>query len=276
MSAADLNRQLITAMARHLPPSSSTLRLLDVDARAGETLAALRADLKVIPVSGPPEAWGQPPEQADAVAALFEDAAGPDSAWLAQVNAYLRPGGRLIVVLARGVVDDAGVKRLENAGYVRILAEVAVETAQPGGMLLRGERVHRAQDTRTRVQVAASQDGDALDLAAFSGRYVHLLVIQTPNKPVWALRPDDVVRWQAVTVNGTLLAFSSLPKAVAFMQQAVLEGTIYGVNKVAKFSKAAAGAWTLPALLNSTPDALRGAGIGFVDIDPASAEAPDE
>jgi hypothetical protein len=276
MSAARVTRQLIESMAKHLPPSAATLRLLDVDGVAGETLGAQRADLDVIAVSGAPDAWDQHPASADAITALVDDAHSPSAAWLAAAYPLLRPGGRLIVVQAQGVVDDVAVKRLENAGYVRILAETAVEYPLPVGVLLRGERVHSTADTLARVQVTASQDDDALDLAAYSGRYLHLLVIQTPNKPVWALRPDESVHWQAVTAGGALLAFSSLPKAVGFMQQAVLDGTLHGVNKVPKFSKATAAAWPQPVRLNPTPDVLRGQPSGRIAIDPASAEAPDE
>ena len=52
-----------------------------------------------------------------------------------------------------------------------------------------------------------------------------------------------------------LLAFSSLPNAVAFMQPAVIAGTIKDVNKVAKFSRATAQDWRV--LINPALDAAR-------------------
>ena len=59
-----------------------------------------------------------------------------------------------------------------------------------------------------------------------------------------------------------LLAFSSLVKAVAFMQAAILAKWIGGVNKVGKFRGEAARTWALPFLLNPKFDDLRSAALG--------------
>ncbi len=71
-----------------------------------------------------------------------------------------------------------------------------------------------------------------------------------------------------------LLAFSSLPNAVAFMQPAVIAGSLKDVHKVAKFSRTTAQTWRL--LINPAADVLSGREIVLVPIDPALAETPDE
>ena len=74
----------------------------------------------------------------------------------------------------------------------------------------------------------------------------------------------------------TLLGFSSLPKAVGFMQPAVVTGRIQGINKVGKFDKARAMAWAWDVILNPKLDSIRDEQLAFVKIDPSTAEAPDE
>ncbi len=276
-----LTRLLITAMAKHLPPSASRLRLLDVEGRAGAVLGELRQDLEVQSVgmmleSTAAENRAAAENSADAVV-LY--GAGFTPAFLDAALRVLRPGGRLVLVNPNGEPEEALVRALEQAGYTRILVETAAECPLPTGVLLRGEKPHVTDDTLARVSGVAVQDGDLLDLTQYSGRYVHLLVQETPNKPVWARQPDEPVQWGAVAVprgdSLHLLAFSSLPRAVSFMQPAVLAGQIRDINKVAKFSRATAAAWTLPVLLNPAPEVLS-AGVQFVPLDPTTAEAPDE
>ena len=117
-------------------------------------------------------------------------------------------------------------------------------------------------------------------LASWPGRYVHLLVRQTPDRPPWALREGETLRWQALTVGAggeqKLLAFSSLPRAVAFLQPAVLQGSVRDVNKVGKFNRETARAWPLRLLLNPAPGVLTQHVTGTVDVDPATAAASDE
>ncbi len=94
---------------------------------------------------------------------------------------------------------------------------------------------------------------------------------------MWALAPGESVDWQALALteggSPALLAFSSLPRAVAFMQPAVLAGSIRDVNKVGKFSRAAAD-WRV--LINPPVEILSGREILLVPVDPARAEASDE
>src|SRR5262249_6389829 len=146
------------------------------------------------------------------------------------------PGHRLVVTL-------------ENAGYTRILVE---PLSDQGGVLMRGEKPHTTPDTMERIRQVAVRDAES-DLSTYSGRYVHLLIQQTPNKPAWKLQPGEKIEWRALALaqpsvgadetGRVALAFSSLPKAVSFMQPAVVAGAIRGVNKVAKFSRETAQGW---------------------------------
>lgn len=272
MASPRTARILTEAMVKHLPPSASQLSLLDVNGKAWEILEKHRPDLAITVVEG--SEWGVPPQAFDAVTAFDEDLRGDllDAA----LNA-LRPGGRLIVMATNGDPDESRVKTLEQYGYTRILVETGAECPLPVGVLMRGEKPHVTDDTNARVRVAADQDGDSQSLDDFNGRFVHLLIRQSPNKPAWAIRADEPVTWEAVTLGGALLAFSSLPKAVAFMQPAVLSGKIQDVTKVAKFSKDTARAWPLALRLNPAPDILdAGATVDTLVVDPDTAETSDE
>lgn len=180
------------------------------------------------------------------------------------------------MMATRGEPDGAQVVTLESHGFTRILVETGAECPLPVGVLMRGERPHTTDDTLARVQIGASGDADGQTLADYRGRFVHLLIRQTPDKPAWKLRADEPLTWEAVTLDGALLAFSSLPKAVAFMQPVVLTGGIVGVSKVAKFGKHTAQAWPQPVLLNPSPDVIHSGVLGVIPIDPDTAEAPDE
>lgn len=273
MATPRLARLFIEAMAKHLPPSSSNLRLLDVNGAAGDVLAISRADLEVVKVHESPADWQLEPESIDAVVA-FNHSLQPDL--LHATLSALRPGGRLIIMETSGEPGEERVDMLEKAGYTRILVESGIECPLPTGVLMRGEKPHSTEDTFERIQQVAEQDDDAQSLVEYRGKYVHLLVKQTPNKPVWALEAGETLYWQALMVNGALLAFSSLPKAVGFMQPAVVSGKIKDVSKVAKFSKRATQTWTLPVLLNPTVELLDGHPITLIEIDPATAETADE
>jgi hypothetical protein len=263
-------RLYVEAMAKHLPPSAATLRLLDVGGAAGALLSGLRRDLEIIPAAATPGNLSS--NSLDAVVA-YDHALSQD--FLSVALAALRPGGRLVVVNPNTAVSKAWVTALENVGYTRILIEAVFD-----GVLVRGEKPHTQQRSQDRIQQVAALDADQLDLSAFSGRYVHLLIRQTPNKPAWRLAPGEQIEWQALALeNGgapVLLAFSSLPRAVAFMQPAVMAGRIKDVHKVARFSRETARQWTLSMLLNPTIDALDDGTVALVPVDPQSAEAPDE
>ncbi len=257
---------LLAQIIKQLPPSASLLKAWDVGGALAAAVMAQRPDVAAEVVSVLPEHW--PTREVDTV--LGYDLYLSD-ALLRRALAALRPGGRLVIANPQQPLDTAWGERLTALGYVRLLLE-PLDTG--GGMLLRGERPHTAADTLARVQVAAQADADALTLAAYRGRFVHLLVQQSPNKPAWRLTSEDRIVWQAVCSGGQMLAFTSLPKAVAFMQVAVLAGRLRDVNKVAKFRREVVTGW--PLRLNPTLDALPNAPLTLVAVDPTLAEAPDE
>jgi hypothetical protein len=260
----------IQAMAKHLPPSAASLRLLDVGGAAGEVLSGLRGDLEIIPATSSLD--NRPSDSLDAVVA-YDLALSQE--FLGVALSALRPGGRLVVANPTDAVHERWVALLENAGYTRILVESVFD-----GVLIRGEKPHAELSTQARIQQVAARDASHLDLAAYSGRYLYLLIRQTPNKPAWRHASGEPIEWQAVALeNGgapVLLAFSSLPQAVAFMQPAVMAGHIKDVNKVAKFRRETAHQWTLPLLLNPTVDMLDNGTVTLMPVDPQTAESPDE
>ena len=269
------NKQIfIEAMAKHLPPSASHLRLLDMGAVVGETLLELRPDLDIQEASLNIADWDYAADSFDAVVAY--DLLLKES-FLEAVLYVLREGGRLIVLNPLAQVDEALVAILEKWGYVRILVEDAVAGA---GVLIRGEKAHLNDNTLERVRIGAEPDADLVDLDTYKGRFIHLLIQQSPNKPVWQLSEDEKIEWQAIAfeldTELCLLAFSSLPKAVNFMQPAVLEGLIFDVNKVGKFSIEEAKNWPFPIVLNPIIEQIKGQTIRFVEIDPNTAASPDE
>ena len=254
---------IIETMIKHLPPSAATLRLLDVNGAAAAALSEHRADLEVKVGAATEE------NSFDAVVAYGEPL---DDDLLGMALFALRAGGRLIVIDPQGEPSSAQVKRLESAGYIRIL----VEEMLPTGVLMRGEKPHTTDDTMARIQSVADRDAT---LVNFRGRYLYLLIRQTPNKPIWSLKPGEAFEWLAVALADEnndlhLLAFTSLPKAVAFMQPAVISGDIQDVNKVVKFNRTKMQDW--PMLINPPMDILDQQAVVLVPVDPASAEAPDE
>jgi SAM-dependent methyltransferase len=301
----------IDLLAKHLPPSAAVLRLWALDTRTAERLRDARADVALIV---PEPAIGHDQDSLDAVAGVF--ATVPDPVTLGEYLRALRPGGRLILLVggytARPTADETPAQAaarlggmagmLGAVGFVRLLAEtVAVSTAAgtAQAVLVRGEKPHTTDDTHARVTAALTQPdarGDGLaeavsltnedllvsenPLVHMRGRFVFLLVRQTPDRPPWALPADEPLTWEAVAVwqggRAVALAFSSLPAAVAFLQPAVLAGAIVGVNKVAKFTRAAAQAWAFQVVLDPTPDILDHAALSAFSIDPASAVTGEE
>lgn len=277
MSAAfsQSREQFIEVMAKHLPPSSSGLRLLDIGGACGAVLQRLRPDLQITVGSLRVADWHYAEDAFDAVA-VFDLWLTPEL--LAAMLRVLRPGGRMIAVQPAGVLQEAAGRRLELAQYVRILAEPALAGQ---GLLLRGERAHETADTLARIGVGAAADEDRLTLDTYRGRFVYVLIRQTPNKPPWRMLPDESIQWEALAVqpgegNLTLLTFSSLPKAVAFMQQAILAGKVRDIHKVARFSRETARQWPCMLVLNPGLELLEGAAQQMIEMSPASAEAPEE
>lgn len=277
-AAASLLLQLVALVRKQLPPSAASLHLLDVNGELGDALAQFRADLALTRASGDVATWSALPQAGfDAIIAR-NYALNAD--FLARCLDLLRPGGRLIVVNELSADLRAIGGRLEDAGYVRILVEAETLNGAPV-TLIRGERAHQTTDTLARVQVAAAADSDRLSLADFRGRYVHLLVVQTPNLPPWRRDVDVDLRWQALAVGDSdgqqhLLAFSSLPKAVSFLQPAVLSGQMYVVNKVAKWQRDVIADWEMSIWLNPPVEVLNGRKQYLIDVDRTSAEASDE
>lgn len=264
----------LQAFAKQLPPSASSLHLLDVGGAAGAVIRAVRPDVEVVVASLQVRVWQYPPMSVDAVA-LYDHLI--DAGLLKTVLEILRPGGRFIAVLPTGIVEEAWGRRLEAAGYVRILVEPAVAGQ---GVLVRGERPHHTADTHERVNIAAQADEAGLTLDRVPGRFVHLLIRQAPNKPVWRMEADEPLNWQAIALDAEgqprLLAFTSLPRAVSLMQPAVVAGRIRDVNRVGKFAKETVQAWGLPLIVNPTIEMLADGHIVSLPVDWREAEAPDE
>ena len=275
MDARRVQCHFVAVMAKHLPPTASTLRLLDLDGISGGILANWRADLDITHVSpGDLGGAGLAADSIDAVVAYDIDV---DADLLSGSLRLLRPGGRLIILQSRGSVSEGQACVLRDKGYTRLLVEPALDGL---GILLRGEKPHHTADTARRIRSGARADGDLLDLEQYTGRYLHLLIQQQPNKPVWKLTGEETITWRAAALDSggrqVLLAFSSLPKAVGFMQPAVLKGLIRDVNKVGKFNRVTAQSWPWDVILNPTLDSIQDISLSTVQIDPASAEAPDE
>ena len=270
-----MRRHFVAVMAKHLPPSSSTLRLLDLDGQSGGFLAQSRADLEIrhIP-AGDIGKTDIAPFTFDAAVACDVDLS---DAVLESCLTALREGGRFIALHSRGTVSETHLRQLRDHGYIRILIEPALDEL---GVLIRGEKPHATADTMARIQSVAGADADSLDPSQFSGRYIHLLIQQRPNKPVWKLAPGESIAWRAAAIKhdskSVLLGFSSLPKAVGFMQPAVLAGLVRDVNKVGKFSVKTASACEWRIILNPALESLGDEALTYIDIDPALAEAPDE
>lgn len=156
-------------------------------------------------------------------------------------------------------------QRLTQAGFARVLTEKAVEGY---GVLSRGEKPYApALSTIQRIAQTAAPQADTLTMIPVAkivqhtrARSLFVLVRQTPDRRSWELTSDEL-RWDAALVshNGSarlLLTFTALPKAVAFMQQAVTHGKLPGINKVARFPTSAAQGWPHDVLLNPPYDAL--------------------
>ena len=240
--------------AKHLPPSAGQPRALALD-------AATAAELSVAAEVTTGDLTALPDGPFDAVAGE----AGPFH--VPALAQRLRPGGRLIL-LAAGA-PEALLAALTEAGLIHCLVE-----AHGPVCLYRGER-KPALDSVARQQALAGVE--------IKTPYVFLLIEQTPNKPAWKLAADEAITWQAATVLDpatgapTLLAFSALVKAVAYMQQAIRSGTGPRVNKVGKFPAAAAAGWGQAYLLNPDFEALRGAPAGqSLRVDPQRAITGEE
>lgn len=225
---------------------------------------------------------------------LFDPAAGKSN-WQTLKNILRNPKGGIQAFQWHQVarkhhqfLPETTANLLETAGFARILAE---ETLNGWAILSRGEKPHAANmSTIDRVAIGATDNdnlgliyGDEFNLV--KGRFIHLLIQQTPNIPIWKAKEGEI-QWKAAALSSSnthelpiAFAFTSLPKAVNFMQAAVLEGKIQNINKIAKFNKKTASQWDFRVLLNPTLSSIRDQypqPTIFLPIDPESAEAPDE
>jgi hypothetical protein len=244
--------------AKHLPPSAGLPRVLALDDAAQESLPS---EIHLITSLARAAA-----DSLDAVVGYAPPDRLPDLARL------LRPGGRLILA------HTADPARLLNALTAAGLIHCLVESFD-GLTLYRGERPP-VGSTLERLQSSIINSSASLR-ASLQSPFLFLLITQIPNRPAWRLSPDEKLEWRATTIlNGpqpALLAFTSLVKAVAFMQKAVLAKMISGINKVGKFPASAAPAWELPLLVNPDFETLKSATLGPpLQVDPAMAIRGDE
>lgn len=232
-------------------------------------------------------------------------------AFLAEALRVLRPGGRLIMLdparpmpgpralfanvraapsllvwqavsrAYRRYTPTGIAQELTAAGFARVLGERAVGGF---GVLSRGEKPYPLRAGSAVARMAEDAPPDSIGNA----RYLFLLIREAPHKPAWERTPDDVITWGAACAldrasgGPVALAFTSLPKAVAFMQPAVTAGRITGVTRVAKFQVSARDGWGFPLLVNpapgllSEPDPPYTLPGPFVGIDPVGAVTGEE
>lgn len=274
-------------IARQLPPSGANLQLLDISDTADvrNLLVARRPDVHVT-VAALSDLELFEARHYDAIVAV-----GVHLSVMQVVAArnLLRPGGRLVVFNSAHPEPKQAAATLTEAGFARVLAE-----RLPDGIMFRGESAYDGNlSTIERVSMTATQRGaiqpaimglyeqDAI--RAMNGRFVQVLVRQTPNLPVWRMAPDIDIAWQMAAIKTAqhptiILAFSALPKAVAWMQQAVLNGFLPDIHKIVKFSKITAATWQHPLLLNPDFEVVLGLAQStlFVAVDRHTAESPDE
>lgn len=232
--------------AKHLPPSAGAPR---VWVAGGQPDLPPGVDLRPAPEPG-----------LDAVVGWA------DPADLPRLAALLRPGGR--VILAHPAPPVTLLAALQTAGLIHALVE-----EHPAGTLYRAERPPHG-DSVERVR-ALNQT------APTATPFVFLLVRQTPNKPAWALNPAEPLTWHAVTVQNPaqteLLAFTALTRAVGFMQAAILNRWLSGVNKVGKFPADTAVTWPYPLCLNPDFETVRAWPLGpACAVNPRAAITGDE
>ncbi|NDJ86260.1 MAG: hypothetical protein GYB66_10270 [Chloroflexi bacterium] len=285
----------IQQMLKQLPPSGATLRLLDIGTgELGYTLQLHRPDIDLM-VMDPVHFMDTAPDfafETDRLDAIVSHQTNTDLAFrpdfLARAWHALRSGGRLILFTRLGQEDSLreAASHLQNAGFSRILTEHSTDGL---AILSRGEKPYPEAVTPTERLAqnvpysAAPQVIQAAGLAKLRGRYIYLLVRQRPEGPAWRIQPHEI-EWEAITAcrDGTeaaLIAFSSLPRAVRFMQNAVVANAIQGVNKIPKFRKDVAGEWSLSILLDPNWEDFIAEKRVFertIKVDPDSAEAPDE
>ena len=187
-----------------------------------------------------------------------------DMTFAVEAMMRLRPNGRAIFLLPNTAeaISETLVETLASAGFVRILMEAVLDNTY---VLVRGERPTEYTSTINRMATIAQTVSNAIEplepkQAAEQYRFLYLLVQQHP--PVRGWEQTAQTTWRAKTVRDAatdrvvLLAFTSLPKAVAFMQPAVLAGAIQNVNKLPRYDMDQFLKWGLPLIVNPTFERL--------------------
>lgn len=208
--------------------------------------------------------------------------------------------------------------QLSAAGFARVLAESAVEgygvlsrgeKPYAQGSSTAARIALTANEASSPIPIDSTDKGlppsalvpiacSAL-ASATTSRTIFVLVRQTPDKPAWALTASDQLQWDAVMLDLTevgtevdadspaearsaqaaaVLAFTALPKAVAFMQAAVQRGTLFGISKVAKYPLSVATSWTTLIVLNPLLEQLTTLRIASTTfrVDPTRAVTGEE
>ena len=240
---------ITTLILKHLPPSASIPNVQACDERSRR--------------------WGMSLERQGHItvdnARPIDGVLASELSFAPEAASILRPNGRAIFLVPNttDVAPEAVVQTLTAAGLVRILMEAVLDDAY---LLARGERpTEHAHPTARIAAIAqlapnASEVVEATEIAQ-QYRSLHLLVRQNPPMRGWTAESDFT--WQAITVRDTqadrvvLLAFTSLVKAVAFMQPAVIAGVMSNVNKLPRYETELLIKWNLPLIVNPTFEALR-------------------
>ncbi len=196
---------------------------------------------------------------------MIDSVLASDLSFVEEAARRLRPNGRAIFLVpsALEVSSEAAVQTLTAAGLVRILTEAVLDEAY---FLARGERPTEQPHPVDRIAAIAGSALDVVELleperAAGQYRALHLLVQQNPPARSWDERV--AITWRASTVREVrtdrrvLLGFTSLVKAVAFMQPAVLAGVIHNVNKLPRYEPVYLIKWGLPVIVNPAFERLR-------------------
>jgi hypothetical protein len=242
--------EITQLILKHLPPSADRPRVRPLDDRSRRWCLALdRArDVQLIAES-----------DCDAVVAS-------DIVLVQNATSILRPNGRAIFLVpnTEQVALETLIEALTSAGLVRILAEPVLGDAF---LLARGECPTEHQRPTDRIAAIAQLEASPIviaDLLEIVGRYphLHLLVEQQPPSRGWDDKPPGAI-WHALTVRDVqsnqivLPVFTSLPKAVAFMQPAILAGAIKTINKLPRFESDRLLEWRKSIIVNPTFAALR-------------------
>ena len=259
---------------KHLPPSADLPRVCPLDDRSHRWCLALDRQRSI-----------QIAKDTNVDATVASDIVHVQAAVKS-----LRPNGRAIFVIPNSdhIATEDIISALTISGLTRILTESVLDHSF---VLARGERPTDQERTTDRIAVIAQVEPTAIELlapidAARRFLHLHLLVMQQPPARGWDdVQPDTT--WEALSLQDThsrqtvLLAFTSLVKAVAFMQSAVLAGAIHGVNKMPRVAAERLISWPYALMINPVFEVLReDSRFDFkspsISIDPALALKSNE